>query len=592
MRNITLGYDVYFRSLEGEVVQGQSSSNPNVSLLNTKIAEEVNFISVFEFSILPDSPLHVFIKPNITFCSVIDAETGEEVFEGTVIDVQKSMSNNEVEISYKAEDPTGHLRDSIQTDEEFKGNPRELLQKMINRHNEMTSPDPYKKFRIGRCEVDQQLAYADTANGGRVTTGILEAGDKVHLREGTRHIRAYYGGPALIINKSIIGKTLEVVSRRAVNGVTYYLLGSYYSGRFYNEGVISADDILETRVVSAPTPSEEGDSDLPPLPKATTMNVKTTNDGIFAPNTPVQIKASATTYYWDSWKSRPTTIASFVRNDPSLYIGIHNRGMYALYRSAGPVGWIDAKDLDFGTAGVSIPQRDKSNWYWKPRQMDVRLNNRTTYDEIMDNLVEPYGAELIVSRDPEDGELVVDIVYRQEIQTDITLTIEDIMDMKLNTNYQDLYSGIRPVGSRPPREEGEEYDSEEDPNIYINDVNSGKDYYIDNSLQQILGVKIKHETFDNVESPSDLKQKAVDWIEAQELDMTSVNLTYAQIEKINPNYKNKKLRQVVNIEVPLLGISNKLRVDRNEFTLDLTSLTGKLELGAKMEKLTTLLKRQ
>ena len=518
----------------------------------------------------------------------MDAETGEEVFEGTVIDVQKSISNNQVEISYKAEDPTGHLRDSIQTDDEFKGKPRDLFKKMIDRHNEMTSLDPHKTFRIGRCEVDQQLAYADTANGGSVNVGVLEAGDKAHLREGTRYIRAYYGGPALIINRSIIGKTLQVVSRQEVNGAMHYLVGSYYSGVFYNEGVVSGDDILETRVVVPPSSG----GDLPPLPVATVMNTQTTNDGIFAPNTPVQIKGSATTYYWDSWKSRPTPIASFVRNDPSLYIGIHNRGMYSLYRSAGPVGWIDAKDLDFGTARVNIPKRDKSNWYWKPRQIDVKLGNRTTYDEIMDILVEPYGAELIVSRDPKDGVLVADIVYRQEIQTDITLTIEDIMDLKLNTNYQELYSGIRPVGSRPPREEGETYNSEEDPNIYINDVNSGKDYFIDNNLQQILGVRIRHETFDNVESPSDLMQKAVDWMEAQELDMTSMTLTYAQIEKINPNYKNKKLRQVVNVEVPLLGISNRIRVDRNEFTLDLTSLTGKLELGAKMEKLTTLLQRQ
>ena len=66
----------------------------------------------------------------------------------------------------------------------------------------------------------------------------------------------------------------------------------------------------------------------------------------------------------------------------------------------------------------------------------------------------------------------------------------------------------------------------------------------------------------------------------------------ALAEQIDPNYKNKKLRQVVNVEIPLLGISNRIRVDRNEFTLDLTSLTGKLELGAKMEKLTTLLQRQ
>lgn len=145
------------------------------------------------------------------------------------------------------------------------------------------------------------------------------------------------------------------------------------------------------------------------------------------------------------------------------------------------------------------------------------------------------------------------------------------------------YSGApvywyRVAGSNiaPPKPDVKEY--EEDKNIYITSINGGKEYIEQEQLVSLFGRSFGTVTFKDVESPNDLKQRAMDWLNSQSLDIQSVTLDFIQLDLLNPKYKELNVGDVVTVINEELNINIRMRVEAKQIDVGNPEI-GSLTLG-------------
>ena len=85
-------------------------------------------------------------------------------------------------------------------------------------------------------------------------------------------------------------------------------------------------------------------------------------------------------------------------------------------------------------------------------------------------------------------------------------------------------------------------------------------------------------TFKDVESPNDLKQRAVDWLNSQSLDIQSVTLDFIQLDLLNPKYKELSVGDVVTVINEELNINIRMRVEAKQIDVGNPEI-GSLTLG-------------
>ena len=245
-----MAYEVIFINDNHDVL-GHSPISSETKLIDATVTQDIYDISTFDFTILPNNPAYGFIEPNKTIVQVIDDETDLVEFEGRVADVSKSLNDNVIEHRYQSEDRLGLLRDSVQTDEKFRGKPSDLFKKIITRHNQLMADDPWKQFGIGEFELDEYVVYVEEGSVDPGTVNVtLNPGDKATIRNNATYIYASWNGEPLIMANYIKGVTLTVDSRQEVNGEMRYLLYRVIDGVRINEGIVSAKDIVETYTTS------------------------------------------------------------------------------------------------------------------------------------------------------------------------------------------------------------------------------------------------------------------------------------------------------------------------------------------------------
>lgn len=153
------------------------------------------------------------------------------------------------------------------------------------------------------------------------------------------------------------------------------------------------------------------------------------------------------------------------------------------------------------------------------------------------------------------------------------------------------YSGApvywyRVIGSAAPTPEPTPTPT--DKKIFITAANGGLEYYVNETLHDIIGMRMTTVDFPNITSDKDLLQKGKDWLADQPLDLQTLNVTMAQLNEINPYYKKIRLYDVVGIQVDILNIDVRMRVDKKSFSLEDTK-TGELDFGRKNNVMTDLL---
>lgn len=139
----------------GQVIHSQNSGG--LKLIEGQINQNINEIDSFYFTYLPNNPIHTKIRPMITLIKVFNTLTGQYEFEGRVVTIEETLSENDLAFEVSCESELGFLHDSFQDFYEFRGTPKELLQRILNKHNKVV--ESTKNFTLGTVEITDPNDY-------------------------------------------------------------------------------------------------------------------------------------------------------------------------------------------------------------------------------------------------------------------------------------------------------------------------------------------------------------------------------------------------------------------------------------------------
>ena len=123
--------------------------------------------------------------------------------------------------------------------------------------------------------------------------------------------------------------------------------------------------------------------------------------------------------------------------------------------------------------------------------------------------------------------------------------------------------------------------------IDIKSVNDGKEFIENTELINIFGRKVKEVHFDNVKDAYDLKEKSIDYMAEQTLDVQSLKLTFLELSLFDIDYSKIKRGDVITVINEELNINRRMivnKIDKDLFEPEL----GIIELGRMTDKITDL----
>lgn len=116
------------------------------------IKKEINKIDSFSIGFYMNNPAYGKLKPFKTLVKVLNTKTNHYEFEGRVLAPTETMSEDGLyDAAYDCEGELGYLHDSQQHHLEFRGTPKDLLNSILNYHNQQV--EEYKRFVMGVMEV-------------------------------------------------------------------------------------------------------------------------------------------------------------------------------------------------------------------------------------------------------------------------------------------------------------------------------------------------------------------------------------------------------------------------------------------------------
>lgn len=125
----------------------------NIKLTSGNIAQGINVVNSFTFTLNMKSPVYTKVKPRKSLLNVYNTKTGKDEFNGYVLRLNSTMSDNGIyNKSFTAVDGLNYFKETSQAfDEIHNKTPKEFLQIIINNHNSNT--DNHKKFLLGTVNV-------------------------------------------------------------------------------------------------------------------------------------------------------------------------------------------------------------------------------------------------------------------------------------------------------------------------------------------------------------------------------------------------------------------------------------------------------
>lgn len=420
-------YEVYLLDEDFTIIHSSGAFGNKLTAM--RLTNFINTIPTFRFSFLPDNPANSLLRLMVTRLRIVRTVDDEVIFEGRVVDYQGTIDSDNTHIkSYIAEDMRGVLNDSRPPSFSFKGTPGELIRKLFEHHNEQV--EDWKQFALGDCELDSYIIYPDE---NTPINQPLSVGDKATISPNAKYI---WNSDGARLNMSSLVKgvthTIDTVGTTGVFADKYRLV--HPNSAWGVSGWVQREDIMEARVFSETTTTTY---------TATTQPVS----GILAPGTKVTIKESATVYYNDSYTSVTVPIASFIRQSTSLTVGSFNRDRYALYDSGEHVAWISKSDVISGTVHVTVDKPTKHPHIEQKRVIEVEINGGTTWENIMNHVIESVGGE--IEREVVEG--VNTLHIRNEIVRESETPIEfflNMQDLQEAIDASDIVTKLRPIGRK------------------------------------------------------------------------------------------------------------------------------------------------
>lgn len=125
----------------------------STKLTSGAIAQGINVVNSFTFSLNMKSPVYTRVKPRKSLLKVYNAKTGKDEFNGYVLRLNSTMSDNGMYTkSFTAVDGLNYLKETMQPFAEIRDTtPKQFLQIIIDNHNANT--DNHKKFILGEVNV-------------------------------------------------------------------------------------------------------------------------------------------------------------------------------------------------------------------------------------------------------------------------------------------------------------------------------------------------------------------------------------------------------------------------------------------------------
>ena len=155
----------------------------------------------------------------------------------------------------------------------------------------------------------------------------------------------------------------------------------------------------------------------------------------------------------------------------------------------------------------------------------VRLEstNAETFASFFDKLVERCGGYITFSDDGKGGRAVN---WLENVGRDNNQPIEfgeNLLDFTRSGQSPDLATALLPYGAQ----------LEDGTRVTIESVNGGVDYIKDDAAVALRGFIMKTETWDDVTEPANLLTKARQWLAEHKLAVTSLQLTAADLSRID-----------------------------------------------------------
>ena len=426
-----------------------SPSINGAKLTSMSLVRELNTIPIFDFSFLPDNPASALLRLRITQIRIIRTTDRKEIFEGRVVDYNGEIdTENKRSKSYTAEDMLGVLNDSRPPHFTFKGRPSELIQKLLEYHNQQV--EPWKQFQLGDCEVDNYHYYPDSTEVEGNTNINLSIGDNATIKAEAQYIWDD-NGTRYNMASSVKGvtHTVDAVGSTGVFEGKYRL--RHPTPAWGVSGWVLAEDIAEVKSYNAS--NEVNVMTMNTASNEINTTVMNTGDGRQIPkNTKVMIRDGATNYYWDSYSTTPYPILSYIRNSTNLTVIEYNNNRYALYDNGVLIAWISADDLLVGSTPVQPSTPDKPDSLVKNRIIEVEIAGGTTLDNVFEHVIDSVGGEIMRTRVEGVNTLNIYNEISRESDTPIEFYL-NLQELQESIESSEIITKLRPVGIKPKTEE-------------------------------------------------------------------------------------------------------------------------------------------
>lgn len=124
----------------------------DLKVVEGQIKQEINKIDYLNLSFHHNNPAYGQMKPFKTLVKVLNTKQNRFVFEGRVLGPDEDMDNSGLHtFAYECEGELAYLHDSQQRHLEFRGTPKELMEKILAYHNSQV--EEYKHFQLGEMNV-------------------------------------------------------------------------------------------------------------------------------------------------------------------------------------------------------------------------------------------------------------------------------------------------------------------------------------------------------------------------------------------------------------------------------------------------------
>ncbi len=229
----------------------------------------------------------------------------------------------------------------------------------------------------------------------------------------------------------------------------------------------------------------------------------------------------------------------------------------------------------FTLRGVDVTVPDNS--------LCVELQRESSWDAIKKKLIDVLGGELYFEVDS-DGVMILE--YVEKIGSDKSTEIALSRNMKSIVKEKDPSSFITrliPLGTK-------EWSGTED-RIDISSVNDGKNYIDDTEAMAEYGIHVGHVEFDDVEEPSELLEKARDWLKENNKVRIKYSITALDLSLIDLDIDDFEVGNTYPIKNKLLGIDDLARI--NKKTIDVCDVSKtSIEIGESFKTLSELQREQ